>query len=147
MFDLIRAGKIGVPADYFNLLTGYASLETLYRSLFYTKRLSATQNIPFNYATTTDVPSYSGAYPSQVLSGSGIKYWAVGGNQDRAPVLAGEPWNQASPFWWKGPDGQKVLFSYSWSYSQIGRFFSLEPTNASIHESLPVFLAQFDRPS
>lgn len=146
MFDLIRTGKIGVPADYFNLLTGYASLETLYRSLFYTKRLSATQHIPFNYATTTDVPSYSGAYPT-VLAGSGIKYWAVGGNQDRAPVIAGVQWNQVSPFWWKGPDGQKVLFSYSWSYSQIGRFLSLEPTNAGIHESLPVFLAQFDRSS
>ncbi|HXS11308.1 MAG TPA: polysaccharide lyase family protein [Acidobacteriaceae bacterium] len=146
VLDLVRDGKLGVPADYFNLLTGYASLETLYRSLFYTKRLSVAQHIPFNYATTTDVPSYSGAYPT-VLAGSGVKYWAVGGNQDRAPVLAGERWNQASPFWWKGPDGQKVLFSYSWSYSQIGRFFGLAPTNGIIHESLPIFLAQFDRPS
>lgn len=146
LFDLIRARKLGVPADYFNLLTGYASLETLYRSLFYTKQLSVKEHIPFNYATTTDVPSYSGAYPT-ILAGSGVKYWAVGGNQDRAPVLASQQWNQASPFWWKGPDGQKVLFSYSWSYSQIGRFFSLEPTNSSIHESLPVFLAQFDRSS
>ena len=146
LFDLIRAGKLGVPADYFNLLTGYASLETLYRSLFYTKQLSATERIPFNYATTTDVPSYSGAYPS-ILASAGVKYWAVGGNQDRAPVLASQQWNQASPFWWEGPGGQKVLFSYSWSYSQIGRYFSLEPTNASIRESLPVFLAQFDRTS
>lgn len=146
MLDLVRDGKLGVPADYFNLLTGYASLETLYRSLFYTKHLSSAQHIPFNYATTTDVPSYSGAYPT-ILAGSGVKYWAVGGNQDRAPVLAGGQWNQASPFWWKGPDGQKVLFSYSWSYSQIGRFFTLAPTNGIIHESLPIFLAQFDRPS
>ncbi|HZQ43596.1 MAG TPA: polysaccharide lyase family protein [Acidobacteriaceae bacterium] len=146
MLDLIRKGKLGVPADYFNLLTGYASLESLYRSLFYTKRLSTTQHIPFDYATTTDVPSYTGAYPT-VLASSGIKYWAAGGNQDRAPVLSGEQWNQMSPFWWKGPDGQKVLFSYSWSYSQIGRFFSLDPTNEVIHESLPIFIAQFDRPS
>jgi hypothetical protein len=146
MLDLIRAGKLGVSADYFNLLTGYASLETLYRSLFYTKRLSATQHIPFNYANTTDVPSYTGAYPT-VLASSGVKYWAVGGNQDRAPVLSGEQWNQISPFWWKGHDGEKVLFSYSWGYAQIGRFFSLDPTNAVIHESLPIFLAQFDRPS
>lgn len=146
MLDLVRARKLGVPTDYFNLLTGYASLETLYRSLFYTKSLSIKQNIPFEYATTTDVPSYSGAYPT-VLASSGVKYWAVGGNQDRAPVLAGEPWNQASPFWWKGPDGEKVLFSYSWSYTQVGRFFTLAPTTDIIHESLPLFLAQFNRPS
>ncbi|HEV2575571.1 MAG TPA: polysaccharide lyase family protein [Acidobacteriaceae bacterium] len=146
MLDLIRAGKLGVPADYFNLLTGYASLESLYRSLFYTKRLSATQHIPFNYADTTDVPSYTGAYPT-VLASSGIKYWAVGGNQDRAPVLSGEQWNQLSPFWWKGRDGEKVLFSYSWGYAQIGRFFSLDPTNTIIRAQLPIFLAQFDRPS
>src|SRR5581483_998703 len=56
MLDLVRSGKLGVPADYFNLLTGYASLETLYRSFFYTKRLSITRHIPFDYATTTDVP-------------------------------------------------------------------------------------------
>lgn len=144
LFDLVRAGKLGVPVDYFNLLTGYASLETLYRSLFYTKHLSATEHIPFSYATTTDVPSYSAAYAT-VLATSGVKYWAVGGNQDRAPVLTGEEWNQLSPFWWKGPDGHKVLFSYSWSYSHIGRFFSLQPTNEAIHASLPMFLAQFDR--
>jgi alpha-mannosidase len=146
LLDLVRAGKLGVPADYFNLLTGYASLETLYRSFFYTKRLSVAQHIPFDYATTTDVPSYSGAYPT-VLATSGIRYWAVGGNQDRAPVLAGEPWNQASPFWWQGPDGEKVLFSYSWTYAQIARYLTLAPTNGIIRESLPIFLAQFDRPS
>jgi hypothetical protein len=67
-----------LPADYFNLLTGYASLETLYRSLYYSKSLSREFGLPFDYATTTDVPSYTGAYPS-VLASSGIKYWAVEG--------------------------------------------------------------------
>lgn len=145
VLGLIRADKIGMPADYFNLLTGYASLETLYRSLYYTKNLSREYHLPFNYATTTDVPSYTGAYPS-VLASSGIKYWAVGANQDRAPVLAHEQWNEKSPFWWEGPDGKKVLFWYSWGYSQIGRFFTLEPTNALIRASFPLVLAPYDRP-
>ncbi len=144
LFNLIRTNKVGVPADYFNLLTGYASLETLYRSLYYTKQLSIKYHLPFDYATTTDVPSYTGAYPS-ILADSGIKYWAVGGNQDRAPVLMHEQWNEKSPFWWEGPDGKKVLFWYSWSYSQIWRFFTVEPTNAFIHESLPAFLAPYDK--
>lgn len=145
VLNLIRTDRIGLPADYFNLLTGYASLETLYRSLYYTKSLSREYHLPFNYATTTDVPSYTGAYPS-VLASAGIKYWAVGANQDRAPVLMHEQWNEKSPFWWEGPDGKKVLFWYSWGYSQIGRFFTLDPTNALIHESLPLVLAPYDRP-
>jgi alpha-mannosidase len=144
LFELIRTNRIAVPADYFNLLTGYASLETLYRSLYYTKQLSIRHRLPFDYATTTDVPSYTGAYPS-ILAGSGIKYWAVGANQDRAPVLMHEQWNEKSPFWWEGPDGKKVLVWYSWSYSQIWRFFTAEPTNTLIRESLPAFLAPYDK--
>ena len=146
ILSLTRADRIGVPADYFNLLTGYASLETLYHSLYYTKRLSREYNVPFNYETTTDVPSYSGAYPS-VLASAGIKYWAVGANQDRAPVLTHELWNEKSPFWWEGPDGKKVLCWYSWGYSQIMRFFTLAPTNALIHDSLPQLLASYDKPA
>ncbi len=145
ILQLIRSGKMGLPADYFNLLTGYASLETLYRSLYYTKSMSRRYGLPFDYATTTDVPSYTGAYPS-VLASAGIHYWAAGGNQDRAPVLMHEQWNEKSPFWWEGPDGEKVLFWYSWSYSQVWRFFTVEPTNAIIRGSLPEFLAPYDRP-
>jgi alpha-mannosidase len=146
ILGLIRSHKIGVPADYFNLLTGYASLETLYRSLYYTKRLAREYNLPFDYASTTDVPSYTGAYPS-VLASAGVKYWAVGANQDRAPVLTHELWNEKSPFWWEGPDGKKVLFWYSWGYAQIGRFFTLNPTNELIHEALPQLFASYDRPA
>ena len=145
VLGLMRAGKIGVPADYFNLLTGYASLETLYRSLYYTKSLSAQYGGPFNYATTTDVPSYTWAYPS-VLASAGIKFWAVGGNQDRAPVLAGEQWSENSPFWWEGPDGKKVLFWYFYGYAQIGTVFGGDPQEATIRESLPVFLEQYEGP-
>lgn len=145
VLQLIRSDKMGLPADYFNLLTGYASLETLYRSLYYSKDMSREYGLPFDYATTTDVPSYTGAYPS-VLASAGIHYWAVGANQDRAPVLMHEQWNEKSPFWWEGPDGQKVLFWYSWGYSQIWEYFTAEPTNAILRKSLPEFLAPYDRP-
>jgi alpha-mannosidase len=145
VLNLIHEDKIGLPADYFNLLTGYASLESLYRSLYYTKSLSREYHLPFDYATTTDVPSYTGAYPS-VLASAGIHYWAVGANQDRAPVLEHERWNEKSPFWWQGPDGEKVLFWYSDGYSEIWRFFTTEPTNARIYSALPTFLAPFEKP-
>lgn len=145
LLRLLQDGKIGVPADYFNLLTGYASLETLYRSLYYSKELSKKYDLPFNYATTTDVPTYTGAYPS-VLASAGIKYWAVGGNGDRAPVLAHALWDAQSPYWWEGPDGQRVLFWYSRGYSQIGQVLKLDPENSSTHEALPIFLAPYNRP-
>lgn len=145
VLNLIHGDKIGLPADYFNLLTGYASLETLYRSLYYTRSLSREYHLPFDYATTTDVPSYTGAYPS-VLAGAGIHYWAVGANQDRAPVLQHERWNEKSPFWWQGPDGAKVLFWYSYGYSQIWRYFTATPTSALIRASLPKFLAPYEKP-
>ncbi|MGH9342803.1 MAG: polysaccharide lyase family protein, partial [Terriglobia bacterium] len=137
ILSMIRTDKIGLPADYFNLLTGYASLETLYRSLYYTKGLSRKYGLPFDYATTTDVPSYTGAYPS-VLASAGIRYWAAGANQDRAPVLAHEQWNEKSPFWWEGPDGKKVLFWYSRHYMQVQTLFGLPPELDAIPESLPI---------
>jgi len=144
ILGLVRDGKLGVPADYFNLLTGYASLEALYRSLYYSKALSREYGLPFDYATTTDVPSYTGAYPS-VLASSGVKYWAVGGNQDRATVLSHEQWDEKSPFWWEGPDGGKVLFWYSRGYAQIRGVFGGNPQNEAIEEALPMFLAPYDK--
>jgi hypothetical protein len=144
ILQLIHDGKIGVPVDYFNLLTGYASLETLYRSLYYSKGLSKKYDLPFNYATTTDVPTHTGAYPS-VLASAGVKYWAVGGNADRAPVLAYEQWDAKSPYWWEGPDGQKVLFWYARGYARIGHIFTLDPKNSILQETLPVVLSPYNR--
>ena len=53
----VNQGKIGVPAQYANLLTGYASLEELIRSLSYTHELHRKDGIPFDYANLTDVPN------------------------------------------------------------------------------------------
>ena len=142
---LVREDKIGVPAQYANLLTGYASLETLYRSLYYSKRLSLRYELPFTYANTTDIPTYTGAYPS-ILASAGIKYWVVGGDNARAPILSHEPWNEKSPFRWEGPDGKKVLFWYARCYSQIMFLFGLPPHQAAVYENLPIFLQAYSKP-
>ena len=144
--NLIRQGKIGVPAQYCNLLTGYASLETLYRSLYFTKSQARKLGIPFDYANITDVPSYTGSYPT-ILASSGIKYWAAAGNNWRAPFMLYGRWNEKSPFWWEGPDGQKVLFWYSRAYLQVQTLFGLPPTLAAVRDSLPVFLQAYEQPS
>jgi hypothetical protein len=146
ILDLIRKGKMGMPVQYCNLLTGYASLETLYRSLYKSKIISREHNLPFEYANITDVPTYSGAYPS-VLADSGVKYWAAAANNYRAPLLYHEHWNEKSPFWWEGPDGKKVLFWYSWAYLQVQTVFGLPPNLDAVRESLPVFLQAYSQPS
>jgi len=145
ILNLIRQDKIAMPAQYCNLLTGYASLETLFRSLYFSKSVARQHGLPFAYANITDVPSYTGSYPS-VLASAGVKYFVAGGNNWRAPFIPRGLWNEKSPFWWEGPDGQKVLFWYSRHYMQVQSLFGLPPVQPAIRDSLPVFLQAYDRP-
>jgi hypothetical protein len=145
IIDLIRNRKMAMPAQYCNLLTGYASLETLYRSLYFSNKLAGEYGLPFEYANITDVPTYSGSYPS-VLAASGIKYWVAAANNDRAPIFFYDHWNEKSPFWWEGPDGKKVLFWYSRHYMQVQTLFSLPPRLEAVRESLPVYLQAYSKP-
>jgi alpha-mannosidase len=145
ILGLIREGKMAMPAQYANLLTGYASLETLYRSLYVAKGYAREYGLPFEYANITDVPSYSGAYPS-VLAAAGVKYFVAASNNDRAPVFAHEHWNSKSPFWWEGPDGKRILFWYSRHYEQVETLFGLPPSLHAVRESLPVYLQAHSGP-
>ncbi len=146
ILELIRKGKMAMPAQYCNLLTAYASLETLYRSLYESKELARRSNLPFEYANITDVPTYSGSYPS-VLAASGVKYWVAASNNDRAPIFFYDHWNEKSPFWWQGPDGKKVLFWYSRHYEQVQTLFGLPPNLNAVRESLPIFLQAYSKPT
>jgi len=146
ILNLIRQGKMALPVQYCNLLTGYASLETLYRSLYPSKAMARRYNLPFEYANITDVPSYSWAYPS-VLADSGVKYWTAAGNNWRAPFLLYGLWNEKSPLWWEGPDGKKVLFWYSRHYMQVQSLFGLPPVLPAVRDSLPIFLQAYSKPA
>lgn len=145
-FNLVREGRIGVPAQYANLLTGYATLEELIRSTFYGLSLHRKQGIPFDYVNITDVPSYTWSYPS-ILHALGIRYFAAASNSDRAPILLWGKWNTKSPFWWQGPDGSKVLMSNSRQYFQLSFMCQLPATVPACEDALPTFLQQYDRPS
>ncbi len=146
ILDLIRSGKMAMPVQYCNLLTGYASLETLYRSLYQSKEIANQYGLPFEYANITDVPTYSGSYPS-ILADSGVKYWVAAANNDRAPVFFYKHWNEKSPFWWEGPDGKKVLFWYSRHYMQLQTLFGLPPQIEAARESLPIYLQAYSAPT
>lgn len=141
----MRDRRLFVPADYANLLTGFPTAETLIRSLYPSADFSRTHGTPFNYATITDVPSYSWSYAS-ILASAGIKDLLGGSNNYRAPVLLQGRLNEDSPIWWEGPDGQKVLLWYSRIYFQMQNLFGLPPLIAAGHDSLPLFLQMYEHP-
>jgi alpha-mannosidase len=141
----VHAGKIGVPAQYANLLTGYSSLEELIRSLSYAHEMRRAEGVPFDYANITDVPSVTWSYPS-VLKAAGINYFAEATNSDRGPIVLFGKWNEKSPFWREGPDGAKVLMANTRQYSQLWFVCDLPPTVGNCRQGLPAFLQQFSLP-
>jgi len=145
LLEYVQQRKISVPAQYANLLTGYASLEELIRSLTYTHELHRTEGIPFEYANITDVPSITWSYPS-VLNAVGIKYFAEATNSDRGPAVLTGRWNEKSPFWREGPDGGKVLMANTRQYSQLWFVCELPPEVGNCRQGLPAFLQQFAAP-
>ncbi|MGB0122314.1 MAG: polysaccharide lyase family protein [Silvibacterium sp.] len=134
-----------IPADYANLLTGFPSAETLIRSLYASANFSREHGTPFNYATITDVPSYSWSYAS-ILASAGIHELLGGSNNYRAPVLLQGRLNENSPIWWEGPDSQKVLLWYSRIYQQMQMLFGLPPVLEAGRDTLPLFMQQYEHP-
>jgi hypothetical protein len=142
----MKAGKFFVPVQYSNELTGFASTETLIRSLYEGAQFNMKHGTPLNYANITDVPSYSWSYAS-ILAASGIHELVAGANNGRAPVLLRGHLNETSPFYWQGPDGQRVLFWYSLHYHQMWTIFGLPPLMTAGEETLPLFLQMYGRPT
>ncbi len=139
------AGRIGVNAFYAGLLSGLLSQEEFFRSLNYSKFLGTRYDVPFDAAWLTDVPSYSWSVPS-LLASAGIHYFAGGANQTRGPLVAYGHWNARSPFWWEGPDGQRVLAWYSYHYHQMRAVFGVPPSMAAGTSALPIFLQPYEHP-
>ena len=146
LLALVREGKIAVPAMVASLLTGYASLEVLIRSASYAYSLHQEYGLPFEYTTITDIPSYSWSYAS-VLNALGLKYFVAASNNDRGPILLYGRWNEKSPFWWQGPDGNKILMSYSRQYAHLWFICGLPPQIAAARHSIPTFLQTFQSPA
>jgi hypothetical protein len=143
--EMVKEKKIIVPAQEASLLTGFASLEVLFRSLYGGYRFNQKNGGSFDYANITDVPSYSWSYAS-ILSGAGLKYFVAASDADNGPILLNGRLNEKSPFWWEGPDGGKILMWYSRLYLQAALVFGLPPFIPAGRESLPVFLQPFSRP-
>jgi alpha-mannosidase len=146
MITAVQKQQLFVPAQYASLLTGFPAAETLIRSLYGSANFSRLHNTPFNYANITDVPSFSWSYAS-ILSSAGIKYFLSGSDNVRAPVLLQGRLNEDSPFWWEGPDGQKVLLWYSRHYMHMQLMFGLPPEVVAGSQTVPLFLQMYEKPS
>jgi alpha-mannosidase len=142
----LKAGQLFVPAEYCNLLTGFASTEVLIRSLYLSAAFDQQHSLPLNYATITDVPSFSWSYAS-VLAAAGIPELLAGSNNGRGPVLLQGHLDHNSPYWWEGPDGGRVLMWYSHHYHQMWTTFGLPPHMRAAEETLPLFFQNYERSS
>jgi len=146
LINNIHNKKIFVPAQYAGLLTGFSSLETLIRSLYPSFEFTKENEIPFNYANITDVPSYSWSYAS-VMASAGLKYFIAASNNGHAPIFKLGSLNTQSPFWWEGPDGGKVLMWYTKYYAQIAHVFGRNPDIEVDKDALPRLINMFASPN
>jgi alpha-mannosidase len=141
----VKDRKILVPAVYASNFTGFSGVEGLIRSLYYSANFARTNGTPFDFSLINDVPNYSWSYAS-VMAAAGLRNFVAASDAYRAPFLLYNRFHQASPQWWEGPDGGRVLTWYSRHYHQMGSMFSLPPKVTTGRDSLPRFLQAYDRP-
>ena len=145
LLQMVRDHKIFTPAEYVNLLTEFPAVETLIRSLYPSYKFDRKNGANFDYANITDVPSQGWSYAS-VLAASGLKYFLSGSNQGRGPILTFSDLEKQSPYWWQGPDGNKVLMWYAYGYGTMSWVLGMPPTVTLGHDVLPRFLQRYTSP-
>ena len=139
---VLREGRLGLPAQFFTINTGLASQEELHRLAYFSTRFSREHRLPLLYANQTDVPAHSWALPS-ILGNMGVRYLAISSNPFRGPILLQGHLSESCPFWWQGPDGNKVLTWFSRQYAQLEQLFTLQPNTLAGVNSLPIFLQTY----
>jgi alpha-mannosidase len=114
LFRLANEGRLGIQANYLNMLTGLCSHEGLNRWLSFAHKLHVEHGVPFESAVTTDVPTQVWSIPT-TLAAAGIRYYATGINNDRAYPFRNQM--VGYPYWWEGPDGSRVLAYFAPGYA------------------------------
>ena len=111
--EILRAlkdGRLALHALPFNTETESLDLEDLVRGLEFSTRLSRENGLPLpRAAKMTDVPEHTWIMPT-LLKHAGVDFFQVGCNGGSA-VMHVPPL-----FWWEGPDGSRLLTSYSQRY-------------------------------
>lgn len=124
----VKAGSIGLPASYVNVLTGLCTPEDLIHYTEYALKLHREYGMDFNTVMISDIPGVSWAMVP-ALAERGIKYISSGPNYvPSIPDLgdrvghSDKAWGD-KPFYWLSASGkEKVLFwqaskGYSWFHN------------------------------
>ncbi|MBP7826358.1 MAG: hypothetical protein KA236_07390 [Verrucomicrobia bacterium] len=148
-FDYARRERIGINVFYLNLMTGICTGEELHRALYLTHRYHRTEGSDFAFGCLTDAPSHSWFLPT-LFSDVGVKAFANGANQTRAPILHFSELNEDSPYWWEGMNGERIFMWYSRSYVQLKRLTGPVwggdvSSFEYLQRSVPQFLIRYQR--
>lgn len=146
LIEAIKSGKFGIPGNYADLLTWLPSLEALIHNGDYTRQLLEPYGLAADRVDIVDVASASGAYPS-ILAGSGVKYLIHADNQDRGPFRFNGGLHRKSPFWWKSPDGSRVLTWLARMYCELKKVCGSPASLPAAEKGLEMWLMDYERDS
>jgi hypothetical protein len=140
----IRNRKFGVPWNYTDLLTWLPSLEALIHNGDYADGFLEPYGLRADRADIVDVASATSAYPA-VLAGSGVKYLLHADNQDRGPFRFNGQLHRHSPFWWKSPDGSRVLTWLARMYCELKKVCGSPASMEAAERGLEMWLLDYER--
>ena len=144
LLRLVREGRIGVPANYVDLLTQTASLEDLIHNGDFSESLLGPEGLRADRVDMVDVASATGAYPT-ILRGMGVRWMLHANNQDRGPFRFNGNMHRRSPFWWEGPDGSRILVWLSRMYCELKKVCGSPGSVAAAERGLGMWLMDYER--
>ena len=130
LVQAVKDNRLAVHAMPFSLQTETLDLEDLVEGMTYSAHLTAGLGLPLpRAAKMTDVTEHTWVLPT-LLTHAGVTFLHVGCNGGSKPM-------QVPPlFWWEGPDGSRLLTSYSPEYGTE----LLPPANWPYHTWLAVIM-------
>lgn len=128
LMALIKSGRVMLSTSWGSMHTDFMGEEEINRLTSDFARLERLHGITSETALMDDVPGHPTTIPG-VLAGSGTNYLVTGANLFIQPATSLAPGNV--PFYWQGPDGNKVLTWVSQSnrggYTEGMTDFYLDP--------------------
>jgi len=140
----IAARRVGLAANYVDLLTQFAALEDLIRNNELSEDVLRPYNIAPRFAAVVDVASITGSVPD-LLAGAGVRYLVHANNQDRGPFRLNGGLHRRSPFRWEGPAGGSVLVWLAKMYCELRKVCGSPPLATAAERGLDLWLAEYER--
>lgn len=140
----VKAGNIGIPTNYVDVMTHTCGLEDLIRNGVFSEDYLRPHGKRAEFAAVVDVASLTSAFPD-ILEGSGVRYLIHANNQDRGPFRLNGGIHRRSPFYWHGIAGGQVLVWLSKMYCELRKVCGSPPVISSAERGLNLWLAEYDR--